>query len=84
MAMSEIYIDEAALKVTEFNYLDDIRNHVDVVEERIINLENVVNSNFIDFIKYTEDRPKASDEWLEERLRALEHQVKLLLLEKVK
>jgi polyhydroxyalkanoate synthesis regulator phasin len=48
------------------------------VSERYNELERRIHSLEIDFINYTNSNPKTSISWTEERLRALEHQVKEL------
>lgn len=42
------------------------------LEDRCLAIENA-------FIDYTENFPKSSEQWIEQRMRALEHQVGLLV-----
>lgn len=54
------------------------KSTLDLLLDNLANLSNRIYAVETAFIDYTEESPKSSDQWQEERLRALEHQCKTL------
>ena len=54
------------------------------LEERLFNIEDGVIALRKEMIEYMEKNPKCEDQWIEMRLRALEHQIKCLTFVKTK
>ena len=48
------------------------------LEERLLNIEARIRDIFLVLVEYMETNPKADDQWVEARLRALEGHVKEL------
>lgn len=57
---------------------------LDLLLDNLANLGNRIHAIEVAFIDYTEENPKSSDQWQEERLRALEHQVQDLRITRVR
>ena len=79
-------IGEIAAAVYDLKEKQEIR--LDKMEtlhdERLLNIEAAIKSVQIDFQAYCEKNPKHSDDWIEARLRALEHKVQGLELISIK
>ena len=65
-------------KIAEDRMIFEIKALITRLYDKMDNLEDQVNGFYKEFIEYMEHNPKADEQWAEERLRALEHQVKEL------
>lgn len=54
-------------------------NTMNTLLNKLINIENRLHGIECEFINYVEANPKTDDQWVEQRLRALEDQMKSLL-----
>jgi hypothetical protein len=57
----------------------ELEKRLETIEDEIKCLRNMINANYKDFANYAEQSPKSSDQWMEERMRSLELQVKELI-----
>lgn len=55
------------------------KSTLDLLLDGLANLNNRIQAIETAFIDYSEQNPKSSDQWREERLRAVEHQCKTLM-----
>ncbi len=55
-----------------------IDNRFNSIVEELLNLKSHISSIEIDLRDYADEHPKSSDQWVEERIRALEDEVKAL------
>lgn len=55
------------------------KSTLDLLLDNLANLSNRIHAVETAFIDFSEENPKSSDQWQEERLRALEHRCKTLL-----
>ena len=87
----DIFLDERFKHLEQL--VESLLRHVGAISQtvnsnlalmdRLDNIEAYTRSVEIDLQEYANDNPKSSDQWVEERLRALEDQVKLFKVESV-
>lgn len=60
-------------RLTEEEMHNRVLNKLELLNERFQNLEDKLHALEVDFFEYQEKAPKSNSQWVEERLRALEH-----------